>query len=69
MQTNARIGLPSPKSIAAIVMTLIDDAGNLARHALAFHLQAMLGATVIIGDGFQRIDQDDVEASGALQMM
>ena len=47
-------------------MTLIDDAGDLARHALALHLEAMLGPTVIIGDSFQRIDQDDVEASGTL---
>ena len=50
-------------------MTMINDAGDLARHALTFHLESMLGPTVIVGDGFQRVDQDDVEPARALQMM
>ena len=29
----------------------------------------MLDATVIVGDGFQRVDQEDVEPASALQMM
>ena len=38
----------------------IDDARNLAPDALAFYLESVLGTTVIVGDGFQRADQDDV---------
>ena len=69
MQTNARIGLPSPKSIEAIVMTMSTMPAISRADALAFHLQSMLGATVIVGDGFQRADQKDVESASALQMM
>src|SRR5262249_7075174 len=42
------------------------DASDLARHALALSLQAMLNSSVIVGDGFERADQNDVEPACAL---
>ena len=67
-RSRADAGLPSLKSRAMHVHD-IDDAGDLARHALTFHLQPVLDTTVIVGDAFQRADQDDVELASALQMM
>ena len=52
MQTKARTGLPSPKSIDVHGDDDIDDAADLAADALAFHLKPMFGAAVIVGDAF-----------------
>ena len=62
MQTKPRrAGLPSLNSSQCMVDDDVDDAGNLPRHALAFRLQPMFKASVIVGDAFKRADQDDVE--------
>jgi hypothetical protein len=47
----------------------VDDAEDFARHPLAFRLELMFGPAVVIGDGFQRADKDDIFSACALKMM
>ncbi len=66
---NARAGLPSPKSIQFIVTTISTMPRISRGDTLTFRLQSMFGATVVVGNGFERADQDDVEPASALQVM